>query len=205
MKRKKETNCPAMGLPRRASIQLMLLLFLASALLALSLGAGASPDDTDSVTAMVLPIGARQSVVASVASRRRSMFALTEGAANFSLPLEGAIKDYGCVRVIIRRRERERSEGKGTRFLSFRSPMAQSLSLSLSRLNLLSTSSLHLTKTKKNLPHNKQLLHHLAPPRHPSQTFFRHRRHGIDVDLRRLRRLHLLGSLRAQTFFRFGL
>ena len=98
MKRKKETNCPAMGLPRRASIQLMLLLFLASALLALSLGAGATPDDTDAMP-IVLPIGARQSVASSVvvASRRR-LFALGDGAtANFSLPLEGAIKDYGCV------------------------------------------------------------------------------------------------------------
>ena len=48
---------------------------------------------------IVLPIGARQSVASSVvvASRRR-LFALGDGAtANFSLPLEGAIKDYGCV------------------------------------------------------------------------------------------------------------
>ena len=96
---------PVMGLPRRALIKVpprctVLFLFLASALLALSSSAIATPDDTDSMTGgIVLPIVARQSVgssSSSVASRRR-LFALREGAANFSLPLEGAIKDYGCV------------------------------------------------------------------------------------------------------------
>lgn len=95
-----KTNCdvesaPALGPPRRFSTVLLL---LASALLALSSSAGATPDDTDAMP-IVLPIGARQSVASSVvvASRRR-LFALGDGAtANFSLPLEGAIKDYGCV------------------------------------------------------------------------------------------------------------
>ena len=102
---------PAVGLARRVVLirfpprRTTLLLFLASALLALSSRAVATPDDTDSMAGIVLPIGARQSVASgsssgsgssSVASRRR-LFALREGAANFSLPLEGAIKDYGCV------------------------------------------------------------------------------------------------------------
>lgn len=97
-------DAKSVPLPRRALLQLppwrnALFLFFASALLALSSRAVATPDDIESVTGIVLPIVDRQSVGSSsggVASRRR-LFALREGAANFSLPLEGAIKDYGCV------------------------------------------------------------------------------------------------------------
>ena len=101
----KAKGCDAKSapLPRRALLQFppwrnALLLFLASALLALSSRAVATPDET-TTGGIVLPIVDRQSVGSSsgsVASRRR-LFALREGAANFSLPLEGAIKDYGCV------------------------------------------------------------------------------------------------------------
>ena len=81
-----------------------MMFLLASALLALSWSAAATSGDIDYNPAMVmLPLGARrQSVVASDVDssrrrRRRRLFALGEGntAANFSLPLEGAIKDYG--------------------------------------------------------------------------------------------------------------
>lgn len=75
----------------------MMLLF-ASALLSLAsiAPAGATFDDTNPMM-VVLPIGARQSLASTsgVDSRRRRLFALKENAANFSLPLEGAIKDYG--------------------------------------------------------------------------------------------------------------
>ena len=89
----------------------MVLFFFVSALLLLSSSAGATPDDTDSMP-VVLPIGARQSVASGssggvVASRRRRLFG-DGGAANFSLPLEGAIKDYGCVLITVGERKKEK-------------------------------------------------------------------------------------------------
>jgi hypothetical protein len=156
--RRSKTNCvvrsaPAMGLPRRV-------LLLASVLLALSSSGGATSLDTVPMP-VVLPIGARQSVASSsvVASRRR-LFALGDGAAaNFSLPLEGAIKDYGCVRD--NSSWREEARGKKARAF-FLSPSLSLFSISFSHPLHLSTSS---TSTATSPPHSSW-----ARPQNPSPS-----------------------------------
>ena len=106
-RRKKESNCgpAAGGPPGRASLQFlfgntMSLFSVAAVLLILSSRACVTAGDTDSMPeagGVVLPI-ARQALASGDVNghlRRRSLLAAKDLSANFSLPLEGAIKDYG--------------------------------------------------------------------------------------------------------------